>query len=127
MPPWLYDTEYGQILLNNNPLFKKPIPFEEIPVEAREVIVRWVVGGVYYLIEFVVGEGEPQADFDLEIPGRRGGSLRSRFSGKLEGVKPETQRLAWLAQEKSGQSMHQWLNSVVHRAAKEKLGDAADE
>jgi len=65
MPPWLYETEYAQVLLNNNPLFKKPIPLEQMPVEARDVIVRWVVGGIYYLIEFVVGEGEPKADVDL--------------------------------------------------------------
>ena len=117
MPPWLYETEYGKILLNNNPLFKKPIPFEEIPVEARDVTVRWVVGGVYYLIEFVVGEGEPRADFDLEIPGRRGGTLRTRYYGRLEGVSPEAKQLAQQAAEKSGKSMHQWLDEVVRQAA----------
>jgi len=126
MPPWLYETEYGKILLNNNPLFRKPIPFEQIPVEAREVIVRWVVGGVYYLIEFVVGVGEPQADFELEIPGKRGGSLRTRFYGKLEGVTPETYELAQQAREKSGKSMHQWLDNVVSKAAKKELSDDSE-
>lgn len=117
MPPWLYETEYGRILLNNNPLFKKPIPFEQIPVEARDVTVRWVVGGVYYLIEFVVGEGEPKADFDLEIPGRRGGTLRTRYYGRLEGVTPETFELAQRARDKSGKSMHRWLDEAVRAAA----------
>lgn len=122
MPPWLYETEYGRILLNNNPLFGKAIPFEHIPVEARDVVVRWVVGGVYYLIEFVVGEGEPKADFDLEIPGRRGGTLRTRYYGRLEGVTPGTQELARRAGEKSGKSMHRWLDEVVRQAAEEELG-----
>lgn len=121
MPPWLYETEYAKILLNNNPLFKKPIPFETLPVEAREVTVRWVVGGVYYLIDFVVGEGEPQADFDLEIPGRRGGTLRTRYYGKLEGVKPTTHELAQRAQQQSGESMHDWLDRVVRTAAESEL------
>lgn len=124
MPPWLYDTEYGKILLNNNPLFKNPIPFEQIPVEAREVKVRWVVGGVYYLIDFVVGEGEPKADFDLEIPGQRGGTLRSRFYGKLEGVSPETFGLVQRAREKSGKSMQQWLDSILRDAAQKELNDS---
>jgi ubiquinone/menaquinone biosynthesis C-methylase UbiE len=124
MPPWLYNTEYGRILLNNNPLFKNPIPFEQIPVEARDVIVRWVVGGVYYLIEFVVGEGEPKADFDLEIPGKRGGTLRTRYYGRLEGVSAETYELAQQAREKSGKSMHRWLDDVVRGAAKKALDQA---
>src|SRR6267378_998028 len=122
MPPWLYETEYGKILLNNNPLFKKSVPFEHIPVEARDVSVRWVIGGVYYLIEFVVGEGEPKADFDLAIPGKRGGTLRTRYYGKLEGVDPATHELAHRAREKSGKSMHQWLDDVVRNAAKKELG-----
>lgn len=121
MPPWLYDTEYGKILLNNNPLFKKAIPLEQMPVEAREVVVRWVIGGVYYLIEFVVGEGEPMADFDLEIPGQRGGTLRTRFYGGLEGVTPETKQLARRATEASGKSMHRWLDDLVREAAKKEL------
>ncbi|PYS78554.1 MAG: hypothetical protein DMF66_06030, partial [Acidobacteria bacterium] len=121
MPPWLYETEYGKVLLNNNPLFKKAIPFEQIPVEAREVVVRWVVGGVYYLIEFVVGEGEPKADFDLEIPGKRGGTLRTRYYGGLEGVTPEAKQLAQRAREASGKSMHRWLDDVVREAAKREL------
>lgn len=126
MPPWLYETEYGKLLLSNNPLFKKPIPFEQLPVEARDVVVRWVVGGVYYLIEFVVGEGEPQADFDLEIPGRRGGSLRTRFYGRLEGVTRETYELAQQAQAQSGKSMHQWLDRIVREAAETELADSAE-
>lgn len=127
MPPWLYDTEYGRMLLNNNPLFKNPIPFAQIPVEAREVVVRWVVGGVYYLIEFVVGEGEPKADFDLPIPGQRGGTLRTRYYGKLEGVTPETYELAQQARKKSGGSMHQWLDRVVREAAQKELAESLED
>ncbi|MCM3903805.1 MAG: hypothetical protein ND866_19050, partial [Pyrinomonadaceae bacterium] len=80
--------------------------------------------GVYYLIEFVVGEGEPRADFDLEIPGRRGGTLRSRFYGKLEGVTPETFRLVQQAREKSGKSMQQWLDTILRKAAQKELNDS---
>ena len=124
MPPWLFESEYGQILLANNPLFKKPIPFEDLPVEARDVVVRWLVGGVYYLIEFTVGDGEPKADFDLPIPGRRGGTLRTRFYGKLEGVTPEAVQLAEKAREASGKSMHDWLDEIVREAARRQLGEA---
>ena len=121
MAPWLYDSEYGRILLNNNPLFKNPLPFAEIPVEARYLSVQWVVGGVYYLIEFEVGEGEPKANFDFEIPGKRGGTLRTRYYGKLEGVTAEAKELAQQAREKTSKSMYDWLDHVVREAAKKDL------
>jgi ubiquinone/menaquinone biosynthesis C-methylase UbiE len=122
MPPWLRETEYGRILLDNNHLFASPVPLEQMPVEAREVVLRWVIGGVYYVLEFRVGEGEPKADFDLEIPGRRGGTLRTWYYGRLEGVSPEARELAARAREKSGKSMHQWLDEAVREAAARQLG-----
>ena len=123
MPPWLRGTEYASVLLNNNPLFEAHVPIEQIPVEARDVAVRWVIGGVYYLISFTVGQGQPRADFDLEIPGRRGGTLRTRYYGKLEGVTPEAKELAGRASERSGKSMHEWLTDVVRKAAESELGE----
>ena len=121
MAPWLYEAEYGRILLNNNPLFKNPLPLAEIPVEARNLSVQWVVGGVYYLIEFEVGDGEPKANFDFEIPGKRGGTLRTRYYGKLEGVSAKAKELAQQARDKTGKSMHEWLERVVREAAKKDL------
>jgi len=88
-----------------------------MPIEARDVCLRWVIGGVFYLIDFKVGAGAPDADFDFEIPGPKGGSYRTRYLGQLEGVKAETKRLAEQAREKRGVSMHQWLDEVVRQAA----------
>lgn len=126
MAPWLVDTHYGRVLLNNNPLFRAELPLRHMPVEAREVTIKWVVGGVYYLIDFTVGEGEPAADFDLEIPGARGGTLHTRYQGRLEGVSPEVRALAHAARQKKGVSMHRWLDDVVRRAAEEDLGPDRD-
>lgn len=121
MAPWLYETQYGRILLNNNPLFKAELPLAHLPIEAREVRVQWVVGGVYYLIDFSVGTGEPAADFDFEIPGTRGGTLRTRYYGKLEGVRPATAELARRARAASGKSMHDWLEDAINAAAAAQL------
>lgn len=127
MPPWLYETEFGKILMANNPLFRKPLPLAQMPVDAREVVVRWVIGGVYYLVEFVVGEGEPTADYDLEIPGQRGGTLRTRYYGGLEGVTPGTKQLAQRARDRSGKTTHRWLDDVVREAAQRDLGGKPDD
>jgi hypothetical protein len=40
----------------------------------------------------------------------------------LEGVTPETKKLAEQAREKRGISMHQWLDEVVRQAALKDLG-----
>lgn len=121
IPVWLRQTEFAKILSTTNPQFMAPLPLEQMPVQAREVCVRWVIGGVFYAIDFRVGEGAPQGNFDYPIPGPRGGTLRSRYLGQLEGVTPEAKELAHQARKKRGLSMHAWLEEAVRRAAADDL------
>ena len=122
MPPWLRETEFARILMNSNPEFAYQLPLDKLPVEARKTRLEWIIGGVFYVIDFVVGEGEPKADFDFPIPGVRGGTHRTRYYGQLEGVTPEAKRLAYEARAKTGKSMHQWLDEVVRQAALRDIG-----
>lgn len=121
IPIWLRETEFAKILATTNPQFMANLPLAEMPIEARDVVLQWVIGGVFYLIDFRVAEGEPQANFDFEIPGQRGGTYRTRYEGQLEGVTPEAKHLAMEAQKMSGLSMHKWLDEVVRNAAMEQL------
>lgn len=123
MPPWLYETEFGKILLNGNPLFKFKLPLESIPVEARDVQVQWVIGGVYYLISFAVASGEPHGNFDLEIPGKRGGTLQTRYYGQLEGVTAETKQMVETLAQQEGLSIHQWLEKTLRKAGPKVTND----
>lgn len=123
VPAWLRDTQYGKILINNNPMFAQDIPLNHIPVEARNVGVHWILGNVHYVVDFTVGEGEPVGNFDLELPGERGGSFNTRYFGKLEGITPEAKELALKAREKTGISMHKWLDEIITREAKKILGN----
>jgi ubiquinone/menaquinone biosynthesis C-methylase UbiE len=122
MPPWLRNTYFSKILSKTNPQFLAKVPFEDIPVEARKVTIQWVIGGVFYLIDFQIADGEPTADFDYEIEGVRGGTLRTRLEGELEGVTKEAKELAYKAARAKGLSMHKWLDSLVKEAAKKDLG-----
>lgn len=122
IPPWLRQTQFAKILINSNPEFAHTISLEKLPVEARKTRIEWIIGGVFYVIDFEVGEGEPKADFDFEIPGIRGGTHRTRYFGQLEGVTPEAKTLAHEARAKLGVSMHEWLDRVVKEAAKRDLG-----
>jgi ubiquinone/menaquinone biosynthesis C-methylase UbiE len=123
MPPWLRETEFGKILITTNKQFMAELPLRDIPVEARDFRLRYVLGGVFYLIDFRVGEGEPVGNFDFPIPGARGGTLRTRYHGQLEGVTPAAKALAEQARQKRGLSMHDWLDAVVVAAAKRDLGN----
>lgn len=85
--PWLAEKEYGAILKTANPLYNHQPPLALLPPEARNVKTHWLLGNAFYLIEFGKGEGFPPIDLDLPIPGKRGGSLRSRFkSGSSNGL-----------------------------------------
>ncbi|HEV3333754.1 MAG TPA: methyltransferase domain-containing protein [Bryobacteraceae bacterium] len=118
LPPWLEGTEFGEIIVTNNPLFKNKVPLECLPENAREVTLRWIFGGCFYLIDFKVGEGPPPIDLDLPHKGWRGGTMRTRYYGRLEGVTPEARQMAIEAARMRGVSVHEWLDSLVRSAAK---------
>lgn len=121
IPPWLRKTEFAKILTTTNPQFAAALPLDDMPIEARDVRLRWVIGNVFYLIDFRVGEGEPEADFDFPIPGARGGTYRTRYEGQLEGVTKDAKLMAYQACRTAGLSMHDWLDRVVRQAAENQL------
>lgn len=121
MPDWLRDTEFGRVLMNSNPHYKYHVPFQDLPIEARNVSVEWVIGGVFYVISFEKGMGEPYADLDFMIPGERGGTHRTRYFGHLEGLSAEAVDLAKSARAARGVSMFDWLNEAVKIKALEDL------
>jgi SAM-dependent methyltransferase len=113
LPPWLHGTEFGDLVITNNPLFKHTVPLACLPECARDVTLRWVLGNCFYLIDFRVGDGPPPADIDLPHKGWRGGSMRTRYYGRLEGVTPEVREMAIDAARQRGVSLHQWLDDVI--------------
>jgi ubiquinone/menaquinone biosynthesis C-methylase UbiE len=121
--PWLRSTDFAKIIINQNEKYLDEPDLRALPVEAREVSVSWVLSGVLFVIDFTIGEGEPQANFDYEIPGARGGTYLTRFYGQLEGVTPATKELALKARAKLGVSMHQWLDRLVRAEAERILKD----
>ncbi len=123
MPSWLRETEFGKILMNSNSHYKFDIPLNYLDVSSRNVTLEYIIGGVFYIIKYTVGEGEPYADFDFEIPGVRGGTHRTRYYGHLEGVDNETLKLAKEARSKANLSMHKWLNKIIKKAALKVLND----
>jgi ubiquinone/menaquinone biosynthesis C-methylase UbiE/uncharacterized protein YbaR (Trm112 family) len=115
--PWLKGTEFEGIVVANNPLFKAEIPMQALPLSARDVTIRWVLANCFYVIAFNVGDGPPPLDLDLPHAGLRGGSMRSRYFGVMEGVSPQAKQMARTAAAAAGVSIHAWLDDVVRSAA----------
>jgi SAM-dependent methyltransferase len=119
--PWLKGTEFDGIVSTNNALFKADIPLACLPESARDVQARWVIANCFYVIAFSKGEGPPPLDLDLPHTGVRGGSLRSRYFGVLEGVSQEAKAISREAAAKAGMSIHEWLDVQLRKAAREEL------
>ena len=116
VPPWLEGTPFGEIVCVNNPLFRHKAPLHAIPECARDVAVRWILGSCFYLIDFRVGEGTPRLNLDLPHQGRRGGTLRTRYYGQLEGVSLDAKKIAQAAADKQGISLHDWLDQMIRKS-----------
>lgn len=114
--PWLAESDFGRILANSNPLYRFQPPLALLPASARDVACRWIMNGAFYLVDFTVGDGEPFLDLDAEFPGRRGGSHRTRYFGKLDGVSPALKQQVETAAEREGLSMTAWLEKTLRDA-----------
>ena len=114
--PWLKGTEFDAIVTANNPLFKSDTPLGALPASARDVTVRWIIGNCFYVIGFTKGDGPPPLNLDLPHRGWRGGTLRTRYYGLLEGVTLEAKALAREAAAAAGLSVHEWLDRLVKTA-----------
>lgn len=121
--PWLRGTEFDGVVCTNNPLFRYKLPLDVIPECARDVTVRWIMANCFYVITFRKGDGPPALNLDLPHKGWRGGTMRSRYFGVLEGVTPEAKELARKAAASAGISVHEWLDRLVRRQAAQDIGD----
>jgi ubiquinone/menaquinone biosynthesis C-methylase UbiE len=123
--PWLRGTEFERIVCTNNPLFSHQLPLNTVPTCAREVTVRWIMANCFYVMTFRKGDGLPPLNLDLPHKGWRGGTMRSRYFGVLEGVTPQAKHLAREAAARAGVSLHEWLDRLVREQAARDLTDKA--
>ena len=84
--PWLRRKKFGKIIRNANPLYDHLPPIALLPTNAQNVSINYVLGNSFYAISFEKGE-EACLNLDLIIPGKRGGTLRSRYEAKLNNKK----------------------------------------
>jgi ubiquinone/menaquinone biosynthesis C-methylase UbiE len=114
--PWLRNTEYAKIAICNNKLWEYQTPLEHLPFNCMDVNCSWLLGNSFYLIDFTVSESGPYMNIDVPHKGRRGGTVRTRYYGLLEGVTIETKEKVIALAQKENISVHEWLENILGNA-----------
>jgi SAM-dependent methyltransferase len=116
--PWLKEREYGRVAITNNSLWSANAPIDLLPENVVDVKLSWVLGNCFYVISFEVSEKGPFMNMDLPHKGRRGGSMRTRYFGQLEGVTEESKKFVFEDSERMGISVHDWLEQAIRSKQK---------
>jgi len=77
--PWLSRKEFGKIVKTANPLYKHKPPLDILPDNVQDVSLHYLLGNSFYVISFLVAT-PTELNLDLVIPGKRGGTLRTRYA-----------------------------------------------
>lgn len=113
LAPWLKDTEFGKMLIKNNPLYAYDAPLSLLPQNAKNVKLSWELSHCFYVIDFIVSHEAPAINIDVPHIGKRGGSIRTRYFGNLEGINPELRDKVYTAAEKLGISRVEYLEQLL--------------
>lgn len=117
--PWLRRTLFADMLIKNNSLYTFTPPLEHLPETAEDVQLSWELGNSFYVMEFQVGTHPPALNIDIPHLGVRGGSIRTRYYGQLEGISPELRDKAYAAAASKGLSRVEFLESALRGSLKE--------
>ena len=120
--PWLKHTEYGRMVVDNNPLWAADNLIDLLPFAAVNVNLSWVLGNCFYLIDFDKQSAGPRIDPDVPHIGWKGGTMRTRHAGRVEGITPQLKQRLYAFARRSGRSVHDLLEAAV----KEKLAQHGD-
>ena len=75
----------GKSLITNNTLYIHKPPHKSVPKNIKDVNLTWLINNCYYVISFIKTLKDWTYNMDLEHKGTRGGTIRSRHFGTLEG------------------------------------------
>ena len=116
--PWLKNHEYGNMMISNNRAWAAEPPLSLLPATVQDVSLTWILGNCFYLIDFTVGSSLPRPNIDIKHKGANGGSIRTRYFGRLQGIDPALKDAASRAARARGVSMQEWLEAAITNALK---------
>lgn len=114
--PWLKDAEYGKMAICNIGNWDSDVPLGHLPETCKKVNVTWILGNCFYLVDYEVSDNLPYMNIDVPHKGSRGGTIRTRYFGQLEGVDPKLKADVIEAAASKGESVHRWLEKALSKA-----------
>lgn len=113
--PWLKQTELGRMLIKNNQLLDFEPPLQFLPPTAYDVKLSWELSNSFYVIDFCVCDTDPKINIDVPHKGKRGGTIRKRYLGQLEGIDPKLRKILYEKAENLNMSRVDYLESILVR------------
>lgn len=111
--PWLRENEYGKMAICNISNWAAEVPLEYLPETCQEVNLTWILGNCFYIIDYKVSSDLPHMNIDVQHKGSRGGTMRTRYFGQLEGIDPKLKAAVIDAAASQGESVHSWLQKAL--------------
>lgn len=111
--PWLKQTTLGKMLIKNNPLYDYEAPLTFLPSNARSVNLSWELSNCFYVIKFIVSDTQPNININIPHVGKRGGSIKTRYLGQLEGIDPSLRDKVYAEAEQLGISRVEYLERLI--------------
>jgi len=110
----LRECDYGRMFIHNNSLWEEALPLSHLPLSASKIEISYVLGNCFYLIKFNKSEGLPSVDIDVPHKGYRGGSVRKRYFGKLEGIDASLRNALVEKAKENEESVSEVLERLIH-------------
>lgn len=111
---FLYNDEIAEVLIKNNPLYQCECPHAFIPPFVAQFKLQYLFNNCFYLVTYIKKTAH-SIDIDVSHIGRRGGSLRTRYFGQLEGVSPELTKRVYEKASELGLSRVDFLEELLAR------------
>ncbi|MBS8272011.1 class I SAM-dependent methyltransferase [Thalassospira tepidiphila] len=111
----LRNSDYGKMFIHNNSLWEETLPLSHLPLSASKIEISYVLGNCFYLIKFNKNEGLPSVDTDVPHIGYRGGSVRKRYFGRLEGIDPSLRDMLYKKAKEKETSVSDILEILVEK------------
>ena len=76
--------------------------------------MTWVINNCFYLIDYIKSENEWDVNIDIKHMGRRGGSIRTRYYGVLEGIDPKLKENFYQKLSSEGKSRVEIIEYLIN-------------
>ena len=117
--PWLRDYDIGKMIIENNSLYAAKSPIKLLPKEASNVKLEWIVQNSFYKISFGNSFKEEHINSKVVHKSPRGGSMYTRYYGKLESISPELRDIINQKAKAKGLSFSDMITNLIKRSLEE--------